>query len=84
MKEQYIKIFGIILFVFCFFYGAYIAVALMRNRKQFVESYKTIDFIKLFGNFGRILYVLTGIALCIVSTIMLLKFFGMGPWAGLK
>ena len=84
MTEKYIRIFGIILFIFCFFYGAYISIAAMRNWRQFIESYKRIDLIKLFGDFGRILYVLFGIGLCMMSVLMLLKFLGMGPWTGLK
>ena len=84
MQEEYIKIFGIIFFSFCFFYGAYIAIASMRNWKRFVESYKRIDLIKVFGDFGRVLYVLLGTGLCIISVLMVLKFLGIGPWVNLK
>ena len=84
MSEKYINIFGIIFFIFCFFYGAYVAIAAMRNWKQFINSYKSIDLIKLFGDFGRVLYFLFGLGLSIISILMVLKFLGTGPWANLN
>ena len=80
MSEKYINVFGIIFFSACFLYGAYIAIASMRNWKKFIDSYKTIDLIKVFGDFGRVLYVLIGLMFCILSVLMILKFFGLGPF----
>lgn len=52
-----------------FGYGIYFIVAMIQHSQSFQHVYRRIDFIKLFGDFGRILYVLAGI-LCITISII--------------
>ena len=79
--ESYQRVLGIIFFLFCFGYGLYISMAAMRNWKSFINSPKRIDLIKVFGDFGRVLYMIIGIFLALVSVLMVLKIFDLGPFA---
>lgn len=74
-------------FLFCFFcaaYGAYVCIASVRNWKSFNDSYKRIDLIKIFGDFGRILYAVFGLAMCIFFFLMLLRVLGYGPFVNYR
>jgi hypothetical protein len=84
MPEVFRKILGIAFFSFCFGYGVYIAIAAMRNYKPFIDSYKRIDLIKIFGDFGRVLYVIFGAVFSVLSLLMILRFLGFGPFVGAK
>lgn len=79
--EEIKRIIIIGLWIFCFFYGLYISIASFTDHKPFTRSYKFPDLIRLFGNFGRIIYILFGLILSVVALLMLLKVFDKGPWA---
>lgn len=51
-----------------FSYGIYFIVVMIQNSQHFRRVYRRIDFIELFGNQGKILYVLIGL-LCISTSI---------------
>jgi len=76
--------FGLFLWTFCFFYGIYIFISCLRENSAFIKSHKRIDLIKAWGNFGRLIYLLFGLAISTMSILMLLKSFGIGPFVGSK
>ena len=82
MSIGLINIFGILLFSGIMLYGCYVCWASLSNNQKFLQSYKTIDLVKYFGDFGRILYIIIGLGLICTSTLMILKFLGLGPWVG--
>jgi hypothetical protein len=84
MYSSFIKYFGIVFFTLSFLYGIYLTLGSILKWKAFINSYKRIDFIRLFGNYGRIFYAILGVCLSIISVLMVLKLFGQGPWANLK
>jgi hypothetical protein len=67
-----------------FVYGIFMVLGAMRNGRSFLFAYKTIDLIKIFGDFGRVLYVVLGLVVCTISVLLFLKILGVGPWVGLK
>lgn len=80
MKDIFMYLFLVVLFV----YGLYVASGAVRNRKSFLGMYKSIDLINLFGDFGRVLYALIGLAACAVAVLLFLKKLGIGPLVGQK
>jgi len=59
--------------IFLTFYGGHITISSIRNNKKFIDSYKKLDLIKLFGDFGRILYAIIGLIVCIGGVLISLR-----------
>lgn len=66
MKQIISYLFLAVLFI----YGVWLVYDAWSNNLKFINSYKRIDFIKLFGDFGRILYILFGIIVCGVAVFL--------------
>ena len=71
--DTFKDIFIYTLLVLLFIYGLYMIVGAMRNRKSFLNAYKRIDLIKLFGDLGRVFYVIFGLVICTVAILLTLK-----------
>lgn len=65
LNDINIHLFIVVLFI----YGIYFIISTVQNSQSFRRVYREVDFIKLFGNFGKILNILIGI-LCIVMSII--------------
>jgi hypothetical protein len=63
--------------IFLFIYGIYMILGAMRNWKSFLNAYKRIDLIKVFGEFGRVLYMILGLIVCVVAVFLVLKKLGL-------
>lgn len=72
VKDFFLFLFLLLLFT----YGLFMIFGAMRNWRSFLNSYKSIDLIKLFGDFGRILYVILGLIICCVAIFLFLKKLG--------
>jgi hypothetical protein len=74
----------LILFIFCvllFLYGIYIFLGALRNWKSFIKKYKKIDLIEIFGDFGRVLYMIIGVFISIISMLYLAGILELGPFS---
>jgi hypothetical protein len=60
-------------------YGLYISLGALRNWSNFNKAHKRIDLIAIFGDFGRVLYVVFGAAICIGATLCLFGLMQVGP-----
>jgi hypothetical protein len=65
-----------------FIYGLFMILGAMRNWRSFLLAYKRIDLIKVFGDFGRVLYVILGLAICTIAVLLFLKKMSIGPLVG--
>lgn len=82
--ESLKDVLAFLLLIGFFVYGMFMILGAMRNWRSFLFAYKRIDIIKVFGDFGRVLYVLLGLAICTIAVLLFLKKLGIGPWVGLK
>lgn len=57
-----------LLLLFC--YSMYFTIAVIRNWESFRKAYKPIDLTIVFGDVGRILYMLIGILLVVLSVYL--------------
>jgi hypothetical protein len=60
-------------------YGLYILFGALRNWDNFNKAHKRIDLTEIFGDFGRVLYVILGFAIFILATLCLLGLLQIGP-----
>ncbi len=81
MTPNLAKIILILFALLMIVYGLYIAFGAMRNWDNFNKARKRIDLIAIFGDFGRVLYVVFGFAIFIAATLCLLGLLQIGPLA---
>ena len=62
-------------------YGLYLALGSLRNWNRFVNSHKRLDLTEIFGDFGRILYVVFGLAIFILATLSFFGLLHIGPFS---
>lgn len=67
--------------VLVFFYGLHMSIGSIKNWNSFNNVYKRIDFTDLFGDFGRIIYVVFGLIISIGALMCLLGMFQIGPYS---
>ena len=60
-------------------YGLYISFGALRNWDNFNKAHNRIDLIAIFGDFGRVLYVILGFAIFIMAILCLLGLLQIGP-----
>lgn len=59
--------------IFLTFYGGHVTISAIRNNKKFIDSYKRVDLINIFGDFGRILYAIIGLIVCILGILISIR-----------
>lgn len=79
MTPTLAKIIFILLALLMIVYGLYISFGALRNWDNFNKAHKRIDLIAIFGDFGRVLYVIFGFAIFIMATLSLLGLLQIGP-----
>ena len=67
MSETFKIIFRILFSLFLTGYGSYVCYAAVKNKKRFIDSYKRFDMIKIFGDFGRVIYAILGIVIVLTG-----------------
>jgi len=62
-------------------FGIYLILASIRNWSSFRNVSKRIDLIEIFGEFGRILYIIIGLGVLLLSILWILGVFEIGPYS---
>ncbi len=62
-------------------FGIYMILASIRNWSSFRNVSKRIDLIEIFGEFGRILYIILGLWVLIFSILWILGVFEIAPYS---
>lgn len=78
MSQKIILVFS---FIFLIAFGVFIFLGSLRNWKIFINKPKKIDLIALFGDLGRIMYVIIGAFLTFFWILSLLGVLNIGPLA---
>ena len=79
MTQNLAKIILILFALLIIVYGLYISLGALRNWDSFNKAHKRIDLVAIFGDFGRVLYVVFGFAIFIMATLCLLGLLQIGP-----
>ncbi|MES2515469.1 MAG: hypothetical protein V4580_15045 [Bacteroidota bacterium] len=62
-------------------YGLYMSLGALRNWNSFNKAHKRIDLIAMFGDPGRLIYVVAGMAICVVAALCVCGLMGIGPFS---
>lgn len=79
MTPNLAKIILILFALLMVVYGLYISLGALRNWNSFNKSYKRIDLVAIFGDFGRVLYIVIGLGIFVMATFCLLGLLQFGP-----
>jgi hypothetical protein len=80
MKQVFLYVFP----VFVFAFGLYIAIGAFSNWPGFQRMYKRFDLVSIFGDLGRVTYIMIGLLTSLAGIFLFLKIIGFGPLAGMK
>ena len=69
------------LLVLLLVYGIYSTISVIRNWESFRKAYKPmVDLTSLFGDFGRIVYMLLGMVMVAMSVLLFCVRYKIGPY----